>query len=251
MSRDIHYRKNYLSEVIARVDFASPILEVKEKLPKNITSEALKNFPIQEPRKIIAQELRFSAREFGGKQSESMEWTFHGRKREKKLVINPNAVFVQYFQFDRYETFKDEFLSVISPFLESFSDAQLSRIGLRYINNFEFNEAEPLNWESYINSRLLGNLNFFEVHEKAQLSRMFNVLDVNTGDFNLRIQFGMINPDHPAPIRKKEFTLDFDAFYQGAQEGRELTEKLNQFHTKIQDMFERSITDTLREKMNG
>ena len=66
----------------------------------------------------------------------------------------------------------------------------------------------------------------------------------------LKIQYGMNNPDYPALIRSKEFILDYDAFYEGSQDKESIIENLERFHSKIEDMFEKSITDELRKVMS-
>ena len=61
----------------------------------------------------------------------------------------------------------------------------------------------------------------------------------------------MHNPDYPSTIRSKVFILDFDAFSEGLQEFHEIKTKLKNYHEAIQGLFEQSITDQLRGKMNG
>jgi len=61
----------------------------------------------------------------------------------------------------------------------------------------------------------------------------------------------MPNPDFPAPIKQKIFTLDLDASYQSLQEQVEISTNLDKFHDKIQSLFEMSITANLREILNA
>ena len=81
------------------------------------------------------------------------------------------------------------------------------------------------------------------------LSRAFHNLSWNHGVYNLTLNFGIHNQDHPAIIRRNEFTIDLDAFYSGSLEFKEVEEKIELFHTKIQELFEYSIKNPLREKM--
>ena len=57
---DICYKKNYLTEVIARVDFPSPIQELREQMPPRVSSEIMQIFPIAEPRSLTRQEFQIS-----------------------------------------------------------------------------------------------------------------------------------------------------------------------------------------------
>lgn len=90
----------------------------------------------------------------------------------------------------------------------------------------------------------------FEVPD-TQPVRNFHNMEFKYDDFNLRFQFGMHNPDYPAAIRQKIFILDFDAYFQGAFENNQMPAMLDNFHNAIQTLFERSITDNLRERMNA
>lgn len=206
-------------------------------------------FPIAEPKKAIAQELRISPDELRQKRSELTEWHFHGRDRDKTLTIVPTAVFVEYTSYKDYETLKEEFLGALSVFFDHFVDVIGSRLGLRYINNITLNDGAPLSWEDYLNERMLCLFQFYQ--EPGFLARVFHNIELNFGDFNLRYQFGMHNPDYPAPIKKKGFILDLDAYCQSPQDYSDITANLDVFHSRIQELFEMSITDNLREILNG
>ena len=53
----------------------------------------------------------------------------------------------------------------------------------------------------------------------------------------------MHNPDFPAPIKKKIFILDYDAYCSGILTKDEIFKNLPIFHAEIQRLFESSITD--------
>jgi uncharacterized protein (TIGR04255 family) len=56
----------------------------------------------------------------------------------------------------------------------------------------------------------------------------------------------MHNPDYPAPIKKKTFILDYDAYTSGILGKDELDIYISQFHLAIQKLFEGSITEKFR-----
>ena len=65
----------------------------------------------------------------------------------------------------------------------------------------------------------------------------------------MRFQYGMPNPDYPAPIKKKHFILDFDAYAEMLIDISELGDTLDTFHDRINSAFEQVIKDGLRKKM--
>ena len=249
MFDDICYKKPYLSDVIARVDFLNPIQGIARSLPRDLSKKAKVNFPIAEPSKATLQELHLSPLEgLKSKETEVTEWNFHGKNRDKTLTIVQNAIFVKYISYESYEALRNDFFDILSSFLDTFKDAQPMRVGLRYVNNITLDEGHPLEWAQYLNENLLYLFRFYP--DQKYLSRAFQILELNFGDFNVRCQLGMPNPDYPAAIRRKSFVLDFDAYYQSVLEKDEVFSNFDKFHIKIQELFEMSITERLRRMMN-
>ncbi len=248
MPDQIKYRKNFLSEVIARIDFASPIHRIAKDLPSRISTAALKAFPIQEPRKAIAQHLQISQQNVTTENVELTEWHFFGKEREKQLVLVNESLFVTYTRYENYSSFRDDFLNILEVFFKDFPECVPNRLGLRYINKISIQNGDPFSWEEYINASLLSILNFST--NKTQISRAFSNLEFNHGDFNVRFQFGMHNPDFPAIIRQRHFILDYDAYHQGLQNPQDIGHNLDRYHEQIQLLFENSIKDSFRERLN-
>ena len=198
----ICYKRNFLTSVIARIDFPVPIAQVSKGLPKDLYKSIMEMFPIPEPKQILAQEMQISNFQVKQKQiSHGVEWNFHGNEKEKTLTISPSSLLVNWSVYKSYENLKMEFLATAIKFLDHFKDTQVSRIGLRAINEIVIDEINPLDWSKYINKNLLHHFKFGT--DSASLSRVFHNLEYNFNDFNLRFQFGMHNPDYPAKIAKK------------------------------------------------
>lgn len=243
----ICYRRNFLGAVIARADFLSPIEALASALPADLGKVATSRFPIAEPRKASVQEVAFSAEDLSTRRTEFTEWIFHGKDREKTLYISQNSLWIEVKRYQRYELLRDDFEAVLSAFVRAHPQAQISRLGLRYVNRVELQEPNPLDWARYLADYTLA---IFQQANPAQLARALHVLELNLGDFNLRFQYGMPNPDFPAPIKRKLYVLDFDAYAQGPQENERIGTSLDAFHGVIQARFEATITGALREKMN-
>ena len=71
-------------------------------------------------------------------------------------------------------------------------------------------------------------------------------------DMRLNFRYGMYNPQYPNIMRENSFTLDYDCFCDSVISGFDaLLAHIVKGHDEIQDLFESSITDSLREKMNN
>ena len=85
---EIHYSKNFIAEVVARVDFLNPIEGIEKKLSPKISSKIKQHFKIPEPQPVKRQEVQFSDNEpIFSKESEFTSWNFHGIEREKTFTI--------------------------------------------------------------------------------------------------------------------------------------------------------------------
>lgn len=248
MFEEVCYKKSLLKEVIVRVDFSSPVEDLATTIPPKVGNAALARFPVSEPRKAIAEHLQMSAKAIKHNRQEFTEWNYHGKNREKRLVISPSVTFATYSRYSTYEVLKEDFLSILSVLFPAFPDLRASRLGLRYINHIEQSGADPLQWNEYIDKGLLGLFERFT--DRQHVSRLFNIAEFNFDDLQVKFQFGAPNPDFPASIRRPLFVLDIDAYFQGLQELGELSANMDRAHERIQALFEESITDRLREAMN-
>ena len=146
-----------------------------------------------------------------------------------------------------YEQLKEDFIAVINELFNHFPKIKGRRLGFRYIDVIDLDEADPTDWDQYILPDL--NKNISIIDDKKTLSRIFHVIEFNYGDSNMRFQYGMLNPDFPASIKKKVFTLDFDMYTNNILEKEDIGDLLDKFHEKLIDSFEEVIIDPLRLKM--
>jgi len=247
MYEGVCYKKPFLKEVIFKIDFPSPLVSISKGLPPKLTKEILSKFPIAEPQKAQSQELLFSGSEVQSKTSEIMQWVFHGESRKKSLIITPDAISYTNQSYKTYENLTEDIESVLNVFFEETKDIAAGRAGLRYVNVLDIKEDNPLIWKEYINEGILGVIDFHD--ENQYLTRAFHILEYNFDGLAVKHQFGIANPDFPAVVRKKQFVIDIDAYSHGAFEFIDIKNFISDAHSKIQDIFEKSITDKTREIM--
>ena len=99
---EICYRRNFLTEVIVRIDFVSPVKNIVDDLPKNLSKSILKHFPIDEPKSAFMHEFLVAPSELHTRKQEFTEWNFFGRNREKRFVITQNFFFIGYQKYENY-----------------------------------------------------------------------------------------------------------------------------------------------------
>ena len=245
------YAINFLTHVIIRIDFPNK-LSVEDRLPPEVTKAILKSFPISEPKKMLGKEFKITSEkdiQFETNELKRVEWHFFGKNREKTLVLTPEAIFIDCNEYSSFEILNNEFIGVINKIFENFEDVQVNRIGLRYINEIDLNKPIPINWALYVDDKLLSIFDLGE--DRNKIARGFSNLVLNYGDMLLSFNYGMHNPNMPAPIKKEVFVLDYDASYTGFLEQNDLETNLIKFHTKIEEMFEKNIRPKLRLILDG
>lgn len=99
---------------------------------------------------------------------------------------------------------------------------------------------------SYFNPALSGIGKF--LLDEPNLSRQAGQIIFNFDDFKVVMVYGLINPDFPSKLVKNEFVLDYDCI-SSSVECNKIYETLDQMHDEIIRLFEKSITDKLRKKM--
>jgi uncharacterized protein (TIGR04255 family) len=230
--------KQYLEQVIARVDFINPSPLPLDSLPTELTSEIMKSFPIAEPREIIAEEFQIKgAQEIETTRSKMTEWNFYGKNRERRLCISKEFILVVFKQYTSFKELQDIFIPIVKTLFAKYNGTQGRRLGLRYINKIKKGDQNYFEWEGELNKNLLAIFEVPKAEEKNNISRAFHNLILHYDDFDLRFQYGMHNPDFPAPIRQKLFILDFDAYSNSLIQGENIETKLDTLHEKIKDFL--------------
>jgi len=242
------YKKNFLKGVLAKIDFSVPIPDFDTGLKADFVKKIIKLFPLKESNKLIGQELQFAVHGVQTRNVEKIEWFFYGKDREKKLSINENSMFVEFTKYETYTKLKEDFTVAVDALYDSYPELAVNRFGLRYVNNIDLREENPLEWLRFLDAKLLNNLQM--PFNMEFLSRFFTSLDFNFSNMNLRFQYGNHNPDYPAPIKRKLFVLDFDAYLQIYHEKKDIFCNLDIFHSKIEEYFESCITQEFRDYLD-
>lgn len=245
----ICYRSNFLDKVIIRMDSLNRVEQLTDDIPQALHSLARERFPIEEPKDEELIQTTISARDEPKRTTRKrIKWLYHSRDRQAHLTITDDFISIEY---DTYHSYEDDLKAKISDICEELNriipDQKYKRIGLRYINHIRIPGNDPFDWSEYINEALLCQHSFCE--DLRHVSRLFHIIEINGDDHQLRFQFGIHNPDHPAPVRDRAFTLDYDAYTARLIRFGECIGLLDRLHESIQGLFEMSIRDALRDKM--
>jgi uncharacterized protein (TIGR04255 family) len=241
----IRYNKNYVSNVIFRIDF-EPILILKEEEPIKFQDSIRKFFPGYSKKELVEQIILSNNEK---RKFITPIYLFSSKNKKEKITLTFNHIVVEFQKYHVYEELKDKIEKTYNFFLKQYDSIAIKRLGLRYINKIQLSKGVPYNWNGYINSHLTTAVDKF-TKNKTDICRAISQLEYNYNTFQLKFIFGMSNDEFPNPITRKEFILDYDCFSHDV-EYTEVINKLSDFHNNIQEMFENSIEDKLRKQMEA
>lgn len=245
MLEKICYSHNHLSEVVCRLDFASPISELKSSMPKPIYDEVKKYYPIAEPQDVIGTEL--SINPVGAPMVNPVtmkQWVFLSRNRQNRCTLDTNSIIFSISEYTVFEDLRKAINGIFSAVMKNYPKNQGKRLGLRYINNLSIKGHE--NWidDAFITAHV--------AHKNDRTTKLITTFEyaIQEKDLNVRLIYGFNNPDYPAIMKKENYIIDIDAYSTGIIYQEEIAQYIEDMHYEVQSCFERMITDECRAAMN-
>lgn len=145
--------------------------------------------------------------------------------------------------------FYAEIETIFGAFNQLYQTPIVNRIGLRYINEITLPDGNPLDWDTLINEKLIASVKAcFDDHDMAMV-RSLHQVQILENDATMLFHYGLYNPDYPAVLTRRQFILDIDSFKIGTIPGNEVLSTFKQLNEICEKMFEESIEDGLRQRM--
>jgi len=243
------YKKNFITEAIIRIDFTTPILELNKTITEELDAYILKSFPQKESKNSYSEELIINPNKsvIDRKKSEFKEWNYYANEKNKRFCLTKDFVFISFKQYISYDDFTENFIEILKLLAQSYDDFSCRRIGMRYINVIK-TEGDPTDWSDYINDSMINVHNIKP--EDSKFTRVFQIIELSNEDIKTKFQFGMHNSDYPAIIKKKSFILDIDSYKVGEMNIDAIESTIPETHNIIENIFENSIKQPLKDLMN-
>ena len=207
------------------------------------------NFPVIEEIKGFAIEHKVSNE---GKPESSVKeivtFVLNNKEKTKTVSLQENKLIFNFKDYIKFEEFQKTLKLVLDSLFNVYPEIISRKIGLRYINQINFDNGSLFDWNNLIESKLLTSIQFID--NKDELSRHLSLIEITKDEYQLRFQYGFYNSMYPSPIIKKEFMLDLDCFSsESFENSSEILKKVEIFNKIIGEMFEKSISNGLREIM--
>ena len=245
------YKKNYLKQVVFRIDF--------EEVGLTKINDYLKKVALyfSNTERKLGYESQFTLSFADGQPNQQQVnnpltlWNLNNADETKKAELSSKWFWIEYSNYKNSDALLTDIKDIFEVFVEDFEVKVINRIGLRYSNVIVPPEtSKPTDWAKYISTDLIAGINFANESSVA-LSRYMGQIVKHTDDHDLQFNYGMWNQDYPNQIARKEFILDYDCYSTLPMDTRDfvLSTIAKEFNVEIEMLFEKSITDSLRTIM--
>ncbi len=242
------YRKNYLSKVVVQLKFAEPLADLKGGPSEKFNLAMLENFRVQSYEDTYEHQVLIVDGKPKTTQRYFKKHLYKTVAGDKTAVLTDEALTVEYQTYQSFSQLKKDFLGPLAAIFSSYENVQGNRLGLRYIDTIDLRtEKDPCEWADYLLPNLLSS--FAVPEDPSKMVRCWHVVETREDTVHLRFQYGMHNPDYPAPIQRKVFTLDHDAFTTGLLDYDAIKDYLETLRATVKRSFEAVITDKFRRHM--
>lgn len=252
------FPKNYLTEIILRADFNSPIIldsktikELHKLLPfkkKEYKEDTVKGYEI----KIDKGNETFHITHVG----KSGTFTINDQPIPTKITVDHEKFLVTSAKYERFTSFNEVFLKGFDTFQKIRKVVEFKRIGMRFINIISLGDKvvkEISEWKEFINPAFVPNYKLIKIEESEfQLRRNMNSFVFGDGEMFANVQIGIWNNSYPGKIVDREFVLDIDCFIDNRiLSDSEIIEVVKGLNEKAYKIFYSLTTPRLKKMMEA
>lgn len=247
MSKNI-YKRNFLKDVIFRVDFVNPI-DVNAFVKDNL-NQLKKLYPLYSPIKIKHNNIKVNFDEQNGdsvlrEEIEQVQQIFFNAERTARMEINANALVINYKQYINFDPLYNDIDNILELLIKN-SNIVVGRTGLRYINIFENSDLENIEWKKYIKGSML----FVENWGNYNVLQHMSIANLKKDNCLIKIQYGLFNGEIPNDRVKDSYILDIDASSFQMCDLKDVKSYIKSWNENIREVFECSITEEMKQVLN-
>lgn len=249
------YTKNYLSEVILRIDFVEQKKEFNIEYFKILKDKLKEQYPDIELETRSIKTLEFNITD---KESNTTDIKTVGYLGIIKFNQNMDKIELDSNHFSLSTSNYTKFIEFAKPFEYGLKTIQLSheipnikRVGLRFVNKFiDEGIKEISDWSEYIHSSFLPKYGITKqpfVESNYTLRRNLNDFFFSDGDLTLHLKLGIWNPEFPSIITENELIVDIDCYSSIISTESIVLKKIYDMDHAAYKLFDNIITDKMKE----
>lgn len=209
------YKKNYIKEVILKVDFNTKLQqlgtdilkEIKNKLP--FEDIELKESTLKKLEVLVSekdQNVNFS--------TVGQKGIYRFQNNKSKFILDVESFSITTSEYQKFDLFFDNFKKGFNALQQILEIKEFNRIGLRFVNIIKLDNIEKnSNWQEYINPNFIPNYDEIKFENtNFSLRRNMNRFVFGDGEYFVQFHIGLWNKNFPSKITDKEFIIDIDCY---------------------------------------
>ena len=216
-----HYARNLIKQVVCEVRFPTIFEFAEDRPPSRLWNSLKKAYPhIESFRDYEIQGERLNNTVAGHQ--------FYDKKRRWKVTIRPSTLTVETARYESFDEFRDRLLGVWDAAQSTLDTEFYTRVGLRYINTFLFDQSTVREWIrpelGALFAHPLGAVNEF-------MTKIAGPTDFGGGYI---MQSGLVLNNSTKAV---EFALDFDLYKEDVsiEDAPQLLTKLHDWEFRLFD----------------
>ncbi len=241
------YKKNFLTNVIIRIDF-NPIHALASDASPAMDSLSI--FPHKKQQEGEEVEVMFS--NTGQSINRRLNRVWEYATDDRKRIVNIASTFLSIeYREGSYTKFQDASIlinDIWSEFARKYSINEVGRVGLRYINEVECTDGDTFDLSGWLDDTFASSIKT-GFKDGFRPVRSMHQIRLKKEAITVLMNYGMFNSEYPNPIAKKEFVIDIDCFILGEISFNHISKNLNDLNKISEEIFEDSIGSKLRADM--
>lgn len=173
-------------------------------------------------------------------------WIFSSEDHQWQVSVASDFIALETTSYERYEEFERRFEVLLTTAAEVLTLTHRTRVGLRYINQFQHPEASVASdWRRFLKSELLGAVGGELLRDHVRQALQQIELDLDPGGVKMAIRHGYVKNDEDTSA----YLLDLDVFTEeeGPFEVPGILGLLREFKKASWTVFAESITKELSD----
>ena len=248
----MHYRRNFLSQVVFRIDY-DPLPALLSTERSEFSERIKARFPVVIGHPTAQISINVGPAVSGFEQRVvGVQWEHRqeGGASWPLVSLSPNALTIEYggAGYDHFPPFRADLELAIGAWTDLYKDAPIHRVGLRYVNEISFKEGHALDWQGILNEEIIRST-LAAIPEERKLARSVHQVHTFSNECTVLMTYGLINPDFPAEVVRRQFVIDIDCSRTGPLHGNEVMAIVDKLNATAEKTFEASIEDGLRQQM--
>lgn len=242
-AQEIKLNNPPLKEVICQVRFPL-ILKIQRELPESFQEQVREYFPNVKLESGIFVELPGLEPEPKGARIQPTIYRFNDLSNTTSISIAPDFYALSTTSYTTWHDFQEKLFILKKAFNETYQQEYVNRIGLRFINSFNFKNTHTASLKELLalfQPSLVASIQTDCWQQPALLHQQIHLIANDDEKLTLQIIFRTEN-------EQPEIVLDLDYFSEQTRTRPDIPILLTRFHDALYDAFRWCVTEACLEK---